>query len=633
MPTLDSLLLQRRLDLAPAFGESEPSFIGGGRVGAGGLPDGTWDFLIGPTYSSPNFLIEERLFVGWHGKRNRAVTPAMYRVRGSGLLAGSQRHGDLEVELWECARWDGQTAMRAVAVTNRGARAIGKVRIQAFIRAPGKPIVTGEVLAVPLPTGTNSYGGECPSWADRTARIAWNRPAGVCQDWRDNVGGAFLLTCNLGDLVPGAVAVACLEHRVDEGTELPAWIPVSDPARAIDDEISGWRKWFAAAIPAVRNNALVESQLAFMRMQQSYDGGLIAGVRRYAYSYIRDMHGAARGFLAAGFLDEVEREIRWIDRKVRRFGTVVNASEMGADVRDFVGGHKGTELPAYYLLMASGYQGRGGSPAVIDACRDSLVLAADQQIEVSRADDWRFRYNGDETERYVPVVDGANYAFGKADWDGKRTLWSMPSHVLAMTSLTAFARELAPGWGLDASPYLDAVERLRASFAPTFQPGGRREPAWTVFSDGSLPGYPVPNYLLFPAWVGAPFPASDIKAWVDAAARHFDPERGAVPVCPGAVGGTCGHGIALLLYGLKKTGADPAQITAVEHCVSTNGQLGWFGLVSEFYGPEGTPNQHNLRPFETGPLIESLLSEPHGKFSPSHPCRENQPCPQDGLKG
>ena len=92
-----------------------------------------------------------------------------------------------------------------------------------------------------------------------------------------------------------------------------------------------------------------------------------------------------------------------------------------------------------------------------------------------------------------------------------------------------------------------------------------------------------------------------------AAAKHFDRERGAVPVCPGSVEGACGHGIALLLYGLKRIGADPALITEVERCVSTHGQLGWFGLVSEFYGPDGTPNQHNLRPFETGPLIESLL--------------------------
>ena len=28
---------------------------------------------------------------------------------------------------------------------------------------------------------------------------------------------------------------------------------------------------------------------------------------------------------------------------------------------------------------------------------------------------------------------------------------------------------------------------------------------------------------------------------------------------------------------------------------------------NEFYGPNNTPNPHNLRPFETGPLLDALL--------------------------
>lgn len=244
---------------------------------------------------------------------------------------------------------------------------------------------------------------------------------------------------------------------------------------------------------------------------------------------------------------------------------------------------------------------------MVDACRESLVLAADQQIEVSRADGWRFHYNGDETERYVPVVDGANYLFKKPDWDPKTAVWSMPSHVLAMASITAFADELAVAWGIDPTPYRDAVEAWRKSFTLTFRPDSRTVPTWTVFADGSLPSYPVPNYLLFPAWVGAPFARDETRDLVREAARYLDQERGFVPVCPGSVEGTCGHGLALLLYGLKATGAPAQEIASLEKRIRTGGQLQWFGLVNEFYGPNGTPNQHNLRPFETGPLVEALL--------------------------
>ncbi len=610
MPLVESFLLVRPVELAPAFGDPEPSFIGGGRVGGGSQPDGNFDHLIGPTYSSPNFLHEERLALGWFGGRNRSIAPSMFRVRGSGLLVGTQRIGDLECELWECAPWDDQTLIRVLVVANRGRKPVRQAQVQATVRSPAVAETAGSVLQLTLPVGSASYGGECPSWAERRARIAWNKPASISVDYRDNQGKIQVLTCDLGDLAPGGQSVLALIHRLDEGDSLPAMPDIADPAALITRELEGWQGWFAQGRPEVRENALIESQLAFIRMQQSYDGGLIAGVRRYAYSYIRDMHGAARGFLAAGFLDEVARELAWIDRKIRRFGTVVNASEMGADVRDFFGGHKGTELPAYVILMAVGYVRAGGSPAVVEACRDSLILAAREQIEASRADGWRFHYNGDETERYVPVVDGSNYLFNKPDWDPKRAEWSMPSHVLAMASLTEFAQVLAPLLQRDPAPYLEAVEHLRTSFRTTFQPDGLTVPLWTVFNDGTRPNYPVPNYLLFPAWVAAPFPAAEIRTWVESAASCLDTDRCHVPVCPGVVAGTCGHGLALLLYGLKKINAPAQRIAELEKLIRTGGQLQWFGLVNEFYGPNGTPNQHNLRPFETGPLTEALLYKP-----------------------
>ena len=235
-----SILLDRPLVLTPAFGDPEPSFIGGGRVGAGGTPDGAWDYLIGPTYSSPNFLHEERLSIGWHGGCNRPVAPAMHRVAGSGLLCGRQRVGDLEIEVWEVAPWDGEEVLRIVALANRGSASLRRTRVQAFVRAPGKPVIQDQVLRISLPQGTPSYGGECPSWAERTARIGWNRPAVLCSDRRDNVGAAFLLTCDLGDVPPGAVAAATLVHRLDEGAALPEFAPPADVAALVLRELAAW---------------------------------------------------------------------------------------------------------------------------------------------------------------------------------------------------------------------------------------------------------------------------------------------------------------------------------------------------------------------------------------------------------
>ena len=40
--------------------------------------------------------------------------------------------------------------------------------------------------------------------------------------------------------------------------------------------------------------------------------------------------------------------------------------------------------------------------------------------------------------------------------------------------------------------------------------------------------------------------------------------------------------------------------------ILANGMLQHYGLVNEFYGPQGNPNPHNLCPFETGWVLEAL---------------------------
>jgi hypothetical protein len=75
---------------------------------------------------------------------------------------------------------------------------------------------------------------------------------------------------------------------------------------------------------------------------------------------------------------------------------------------------------------------------------------------------------------------------------------------------------------------------------------------------------------------------------------------------PGRVEGTCGHSLALLLSALIQSGADRAAVDHLVNLILAGGMLQHYGLVNEFYGPKGTPNPHNLRPFETGPLLDAL---------------------------
>ena len=182
----------------------------------------------------------------------------------------------------------------------------------------------------------------------------------------------------------------------------------------------------------------------------------------------------------------------------------------------------------------------------------------------------------------------------------------MPSHVLAMASTAFVAEVLAPLWGFDPAPYREALEQWRATFTATFLPDGRRIPVWTVFSDGTLPTYAVTPYLCFPAWVDAPFPVEQKREWALAAFQYLK-EPGILPLSPGEVDGATGNALGMLLYALKATGAAPDQIARVEQAILQGGQLQWFGLINEFYGPGNVPNPHNLRPFETGPVLDALL--------------------------
>jgi hypothetical protein len=599
--TVFSHLLGRDLRLAPSFGSGELSFFGSGRVGAGGSVDGEWNHLIGPVYSSPDFIASERLALQIGTANSIPLLFSMRRIAGSGVLFARAEISDLVIELYEFAPWDGIDAIRLVHVHNPGSTPVSGVRLNALVRAHGTAAIEGNQLVIRIPASTRCFGGETPNWAPRTAYLAWS---GTGSD----VEPGFALRCGSVTLPALGGVTRALVHRVNWATEAKPLPEIDLGKAALETALAEWNAWFArgdADLPAhPRLGLLFESQLAFIRMQQSYDGGLIAGIRRYAYSYLRDMHGAARGFLAAGHTDEVRREMEWIDEKFRTFKNFVNASEMGASIKQHLSGHPGTELPAYYLLMARGYLARKGDPAAIDRLREGLQFAADIQIQTSRADGWRFRFNGDETEYWMPskenqANDGAHHGFEGA-------CWSMPSHALAMVSVDYFARELAPRWKIDPTTYHAAVAEWSKSFAATFQPDQRSTPYWTVQANGQPTANPVlVNYLCFPGWVQAPFAPEECSHWAWAAA-WFLRQDGLLPMIPGRVESTTGHSLALLLSAMQNTGTDREVADYLVNVILGSGMIKHYGLVTEYCSPKGIPTANNLRPFESGPLLDAL---------------------------
>src|SRR5579863_8980525 len=86
----------------PYLNTREDFFMGNGYAGAGGSGDGTWNFLVGPDYTCPNYLKREELRLVVDGTE-QALTMDVHRARKTGVFYGSSTNGDIKVTLVDFA--------------------------------------------------------------------------------------------------------------------------------------------------------------------------------------------------------------------------------------------------------------------------------------------------------------------------------------------------------------------------------------------------------------------------------------------------------------------------------------------------------------------------------------------------
>ena len=80
----------------------EPYFIGNGILGGGGDYQGNWNFLIGPDYTSPNFLKSEIISVTVNGLQKSLVLE-MHRIRSTGIFYDRIEAGEATLHVFEYA--------------------------------------------------------------------------------------------------------------------------------------------------------------------------------------------------------------------------------------------------------------------------------------------------------------------------------------------------------------------------------------------------------------------------------------------------------------------------------------------------------------------------------------------------
>ena len=95
--------------------------MGSGVSGAAGSTAGAWDFLIGPDYTSPNFIKNEVLSLIVDGKE-QDLALKMHRGRKSGVFWGGQQIGDLSVYLIDFTNNDSIWVGRGIRFVQRWCR-------------------------------------------------------------------------------------------------------------------------------------------------------------------------------------------------------------------------------------------------------------------------------------------------------------------------------------------------------------------------------------------------------------------------------------------------------------------------------------------------------------------------------
>jgi hypothetical protein len=357
----------------------------------------------------------------------------------------------------------------------------------------------------------------------------------------------------------------------------------------------------------MRVKDILESMLVGIRMQQNRCGGFIAGARKYAFSYIPDSHGACKGLLACGHTEEVKKFLEITTHKFHVFKNIPNSVQMGADKFSHGDGNQYAESPAYVLLLAKDYYEATKDIDFLKSIDDLLTYAIDIQVENSKNNNWLLPFNGDETEQYCLKEDGKEYGGFPALTGFNRNQWSMSSVAACIASLDFYIDYLKlKKMEGSIKYYQEAMSMMKESLIKNFNQSKFGGLQWALKKDGSFYSYNVTNFILMPVWFGITLKDSAEKTSVEKALSFINPKTGFIANAPGEVEGFCGHTLAYLLYDLIQLNMpqkNTVYSTLINSCIIQR-----YGMVNEYYGPEGVPNPHNLRVFESGIVIDAIVS-------------------------
>ena len=595
------------MDVAPSLGRAEDAFIGNGIVGAAISAFGEITFSIGPDYTSPNFISSGKLALEIDGVYHCALPP-MHRVRHTGIFTGRREIAGILVEISYFTLPEQPLFLQKISLANCS-HADRTVGVFADIHTEKPAAAEGDALRITAPVGDWCFGNqETRNWKERTLHI---RFSDACEASRVD-DGFYRLSSGACTLDAGEQRdlLVCYVHEDNSGCSVKALEHIASHRvdDLLDQSVSTWRQWLAQGTfqsDRTKLGDVIEGCLFAIKMQQNRDGGLIAGIHKYANSYVRDCHGGPRLLIATGHFEECRRMILNIHAKFCTAGFIPNWWSMGSDA--FIGEsfyNNASEVTAYYLFLLRDYMNASKDIAFFETVYESARWAADVQLKDMLNHYDLLSFNGDETEQYTCKADGEEYgAPGVEGWDARH--YSFSATCAALASLEFMAAQLQSSGREE--PYSRHVDRIRAAIDSTFYHPGLQLHSWAAHHETLEPlSNVVTNYHLIPFWIGARLNGGAERTHVLKMLEYLNPDTGFLPNSHPDTRGFCGHSLGLLLYGLVKLGrkADAERIAAT---ILNSPLLGRWGTVNEFYGPGCVPNGHVYRCFESGILGEALL--------------------------
>lgn len=597
-------------------GPLEDYFLGNGVSGAMGTPDGTWNALFGPNYTAPNFIQSEILNLNMNGYSYQ-IKPEMHRLRETGIYSGVYEKNGVSVTVTDFSRTNQPWVTRLLTIHNHSGRAI-KLSVTAQIIAKDIQSQLIDNKAIQLHADTSKWNfsdcwNDSKNWKDRYAIIAFNvnskaKITGVNQ--------SEIQTNEISISKDGTFQLSLYHHLFypeqlkNTGAILQS-IKKRKTATELKQSVSEWQDWyrsgnnFSDKITDPKARDIVEGAQISIKMLQDSSGGIHTGLRAYPNGYIRDSHGASRLLQITQRNDELKKLVLAASEKTIELGYVPNSWPLGyKGVKNQLFHNRDSETPAYFILMAKYYFENTNDTVFLRKVFPAMQLAINSQLNSLKTNQWRIDFNGDETEKYTVRVDGQMYGYISNFTEDE---WSLPSATLAIASLDFYIKGATIlNRNFVSTIYQQALENIKDAIDTTFWRDDLNVLDWCRKRDGSFPNYRVTNYLLFPEWIGVELNKNREISTALYSSRFIDSKTGYLPTAPTDAEGFSGHNLAYYIYVMKKLNkqeeADKAMITYLN-----GGIISAWGTVSEFYGPNGTPNGHLHNPFSTGIMGEAII--------------------------